>query len=423
MWKTQSSGASDERYGQGSSFPPSQFNEPSASGSGSGRTDGNGFSPRRSFYDPRGAQSSYNEGSSVQGAEFGRMTEAEHAQHGYEDDRWRPQAHQGAGFLEDEGINRKRPGAHDDSPDTSRRRPRQSFSGASDARSPSIEGHNGDKDTDAKGKDAADREHRASFSGPRRATQACLRCRRQKLRCLGGWPCDRCERAKQVCDFGKTADPYLAPGRSAGGAVPEGINVAGSEANARLEQLESNVARLLAGLAGGAVLRGPDPTPTYQGESQNGEASTTRGARQASLNAAEPWSASNANLPRPTHVRRIETPRTAESTVGGPVQPSVSPEELSQHVRFGSTPNVTIISGGVMTSPSNYSSGISPNSIVGGGLAPERKRTGKGQKAEERLAAVTEGSFEPPFKALVYQVKPFDTVLMVSADAAACRVG
>lgn len=33
------------------------------------------------------------------------------------------------------------------------------------------------------------------------------------------------------------------------------------------------------------------------------------------------------------------------------------------------------------------------------------KPKGKGQKAEERLAVATEGVFEPPFKALVYQVR------------------
>lgn len=30
------------------------------------------------------------------------------------------------------------------------------------------------------------------ISGPKRASQACLRCRKQKLRCLGGYPCSRC---------------------------------------------------------------------------------------------------------------------------------------------------------------------------------------------------------------------------------------
>lgn len=408
MWKAQPPGASDERYDQGPSFL-SQFSEPNASGSGSGRTDGNGLSPRRSFghpgYDPRGGQSSFNDGSSGSTAGFGRMADPGQGQHGYEDDRWVP-GHPGAAYPNDEGIHRKRPSAHDDSPESSRRRPRQSFSGASDARSPSIDGNQGEE----KGKDAADREHRASFTGPRRATQACLRCRRQKLRCLGGWPCDRCERAKQVCDFGKTADPYLAPGRAAG-ALPDGINVAGSEANTRLELLESNVARLLAGLAGGGVFRDPGAAPAFHGQHGEGQNSSaappTRHGRQTSLNVGEPWSSGGASLPQPTHVRRVETPRTADVATSSGFQPSVSPDELNQHVRFGSTPNVTIISGGVMTSPSNYSSGISPNSMVGGGLAPERKRTGKGQKAEERLAAVTEGSFEPPFKALVYQVSIF----------------
>ena len=35
---------------------------------------------------------------------------------------------------------------------------------------------------------------------PQRAAHACHRCRRMKLRCVGGLPCIRCRRAKQPCD-------------------------------------------------------------------------------------------------------------------------------------------------------------------------------------------------------------------------------
>jgi hypothetical protein len=74
-----------------------------------------------------------------------------------------------------------------------------------------------------------------------------------------------------------------------------------------------------------------------------------------------------------------------------------------------------------MTSPSNYSSGISPASVgLKDGAAavekPKEKRVGKGQKAEERLAAVTESTFDPPFKALVYQVSFFPSLRRVLAD-------
>jgi hypothetical protein len=38
-------------------------------------------------------------------------------------------------------------------------------------------------------------------SRPQRAPQACERCRRKKLRCIGGCPCTRCKRASHTCDL------------------------------------------------------------------------------------------------------------------------------------------------------------------------------------------------------------------------------
>ena len=87
--------------------------------------------------------------------------------------------------------------------------------------------------------------------GTRRATQACLRCRRQKLKCVGGNPCERCVKSKNICDFGT-------PGSSRGQHAEEkrkrkeresAVQVNSDNANARLAQLESSVANLLAGLA------------------------------------------------------------------------------------------------------------------------------------------------------------------------------
>ena len=46
-------------------------------------------------------------------------------------------------------------------------------------------------------------QHEQHHHQERRATQACLRCRKQKLRCLGGRPCERCVKASKECDFGK----------------------------------------------------------------------------------------------------------------------------------------------------------------------------------------------------------------------------
>jgi hypothetical protein len=38
---------------------------------------------------------------------------------------------------------------------------------------------------------------------PTRASKACRRCHRKKLRCFGGCPCSSCKRAHQSCDFGE----------------------------------------------------------------------------------------------------------------------------------------------------------------------------------------------------------------------------
>lgn len=51
--------------------------------------------------------------------------------------------------------------------------------------------------------EGADPQHESSggSKAPKRASQACLRCRKQKLRCLGGWPCKRCQKNKSECDL------------------------------------------------------------------------------------------------------------------------------------------------------------------------------------------------------------------------------
>lgn len=277
--------------------------------------------------------------------------------------------------------------------------------------------------------DDGDSEQNGSGSaGPKRAAQACVRCRKQKLRCLGGWPCNRCSKAKVVCDFGR-------PGPGGGGA-----------ANARLEQLESSVANLLAGLAGGGMggygggsgshggrggevsagggggSRNAGPYPNgeilhtfdpivrnaYSSEPRRYSSSSQTGSGPASwdhkASATSTSTSSFPAIPPPTHRRPLDPPRFGDQAIQ-----AVSPEEQARHqVRFGSSPNVSFLPP-VITSPSQHGSsayGPSPGSAVTGRSDEGRdgKRIGKGQKAEERLAAATEGAFEPPFKALVYQV-------------------
>jgi hypothetical protein len=75
-----------------------------------------------------------------------------------------------------------------------------------------------------------------------RAAQACLPCRRRKVRCSGGWPCRRCDTTGLTCDYG----PGGRGGVGAGGAGEEGQ---GSEMSARLMQLEATVSNLVGVIA------------------------------------------------------------------------------------------------------------------------------------------------------------------------------
>ncbi len=202
-----------------------------------------------------------------------------------------------------------------------------------------------------------------------------------------------------------------------GNASASTDGVVTAEANARLEQLESSVANLLAGLAGGSAAGGAYPNGevlhTFDPAEQRHSFSSSD-ARIATQHDGTSWPPI---LPTPTHLRPIDPPRFRPN----PLQPSLSPEDSARsQVRFASSPG-TANPFGHMTSPSNCTSsgaGISPTSAGlgkgGGEKKGETRRIGKGQKAEERLAAATEGAFEPPFKALVYQVRKASTFELAS---------
>nr|XP_019013828.1 uncharacterized protein I206_01902 [Kwoniella pini CBS 10737]OCF52609.1 hypothetical protein I206_01902 [Kwoniella pini CBS 10737] len=292
---------------------------------------------------------------------------------------------------------------------------------------------------------------------PRRAAQACLRCRKQKLKCTGGWPCNRCTKTKNICDFGR---PGLGPSSGGSSLTDNLIESTGGSgginaANSRLEQLESSVANLLAGLAGSngsnigsnkkvnypnnEMLHTFDPVKKRQ-ENLQTETGAPYPPHLHPKNSKD-----HQTIPPPTHIKTLDPPRKVNPNQISPFslaqqqqqqqqqqqsQPanSMSPDDhhynppsviAQNHVRFTSSPsNMNFI----QQSPSGISSngaGPSPASAntVNTGVSSvdlmkeplSKKRKGKGQKAEERLAAVTEGDFaEPPFKALTYQPSIWD---------------
>ena len=79
-----------------------------------------------------------------------------------------------------------------------------------------------------------------------RAPLACERCRSKKLRCVGGNPCQLCERASVICDYG---DGVRARAEQLGG-VDMGVRV--SQLEKQVAFLAAQVERLVSGAVSGS---------------------------------------------------------------------------------------------------------------------------------------------------------------------------
>jgi hypothetical protein len=183
-----------------------------------------------------------------------------------------------------------------------------------------------------------------------------------------------------------------------------------------LEHLESSVATLLAGLVGGAATTGDARHRLPEGM----HGLNTMPTRQPNLAKVQ------------LNSQGFGTSATSSSTLAQQVHlPSAAPTLLHDHspsqnssmthTRFAFPPDQSPDDpsfngqGPYTASPGSailhrqsslgaYGSTDS-NQLPSGREEWHGKSKGKGQKAEERLAVATEGVFEPPFKALVYQVR------------------
>ncbi|ORX33857.1 hypothetical protein BD324DRAFT_206404 [Kockovaella imperatae] len=248
--------------------------------------------------------------------------------------------------------------------------------------------------------------------GQRRATQACVRCRKQKLRCTGGSPCDRCVRSKNHCDFGR-------PSTSGTDAERRESSSATDVATARLEQLESSVASLLAGLAGaGGAISGhaqalasasyPNGTEILHPRFASG-GSSSLGRHQRSHSPTVDRSHAGPSWPiLPSPLQRHGHPSLL------PQHPSASiAEELARsHVRFTTSPT-HILGSSHDLSPSTYTDSFQSvdqyqDKKPLGTWTERKKAKSKAQEPAERLQAVTEQVYDPPFKALSYDPAVWD---------------
>lgn len=223
-----------------------------------------------------------------------------------------------------------------------------------------------------------------------RAAHACLRCRRQKLRCLGGQPCERCIRTSNVCDFGRiggratqdtgeTNSPEAIVETNV--ATPPIVNDRGRAE--RLKQLETSVADLLAGLAEETDLSGqgyPHLEIFHEVIKHRKEPTKTTPTLQTGA----------PRLPPPTHVRPLDPIRLGT----GPSNPVISPASTYQGHRSASQGVISNISPGDTSSECPVFLGSMLNGPPSA-LAP---------KDNDMPNAVAESLYEAPFRSLVRQV-------------------
>lgn len=233
-----------------------------------------------------------------------------------------------------------------------------------------------------------------------RAAHACLRCRRQKLRCLGGNPCERCVKTSNICDFGRNEARPAADTRDT--ANPEGaanissINVSapvvvrdGARAE-RLQQLETSVADLLAGLAEEPDLSGQGfPNLEIFHE-------VIKHRKEPPKRPSIAQSANVSSLPPPTHVRPLDPIRIGTEAVISPASTYSAHNSVSQANLFTTPPDI-----GIFPASSESTSNRQPIT------ATDRDRG--------MPIPATESLYEAPFRSLVHQVGGKDLLILIAS--------
>jgi hypothetical protein len=225
-----------------------------------------------------------------------------------------------------------------------------------------------------------------------RAAQACLRCRRQKLRCLGGNPCERCVRTSNECSFGHsgskahqgTSDVVTTEVVAARAIEAEPEPAPDREREERLKLLETSVANLLAGLA-------EEPDLAVQGY-PNLEIFHEVVKHRSAPSRVEPSSqpSTQTRLPPPTHVRPIDPIRIGSVPVHPVISPSSSRQghhSISPAMLFDNSPNDPAIQ-----APRSLDTMLNPST------------TSRADKDRHLPSTATESLYEAPFRSLVRHV-------------------
>jgi hypothetical protein len=212
-----------------------------------------------------------------------------------------------------------------------------------------------------------------------RAPRACVQCRQQKLRCLGGDPCERCVKSGQTCTF------KPASGVRTGGQRKTNPRVDDTSQTGIPPTTQAVEPHRLPEASASRLIDPTDPTASSSNQglrdlsgivervNQSSSSNPTFHHSFMSMNHIPNSNHDQDELPPPLYSRRIDPPR-----LGGLQQDGVSPELSTQHSDQTHTP--------------------SRSSILGGGQHQDDRASEK--PAEESL-------YEAPFRSLLVEVSDY----------------
>jgi hypothetical protein len=211
----------------------------------------------------------------------------------------------------------------------------------------------------------------------KRASQACLRCRKQKLRCLGGNPCARCLKAKTPCEYGKPGTVVPRGRPSDGVDINHSLRGEHDKDEDDLNPDESRIASLLVDLRG-TTHRGRRPDEDFQRQdTEHTERHPSSWSRQR--DASHFSTETGTRLSSSTYVRPLEPPRF--------VARKMNMDNFSRHLSRAPT----------MGRNAHVSSSVHSSSGA---------RRFPSELSELSEQAATDGWSDAPFKDLLYKQGP-----------------
>ena len=217
-----------------------------------------------------------------------------------------------------------------------------------------------------------------------RAPRACQRCRRQKLRCLGGHPCERCVRLEKTCVFSEVQRPSgrkkADPSRSLESSSPTVTR------DGRRPDYQTDA----------EVARKPTTSSTWDSHLTSGMFNFPPAQVTASLQNSTSVRNPGQSIPPPLHTRPLDPPRIGYSIQRPPSPTTTAPTR--QDNTYEARPNSVAQNSG----PSGFDGDAQ---LADGG-------------AGARHVRASESLYEAPFRSLLSEVskcRPRSVVQSLSA--------